>query len=138
MTRMFSFPPPDDTGEPARDARLGSLLRDIVGEAPMADVDWTALADRVGAAVRSQHAAPWWSHVERWQRRALPLALAAGLVGALALWSSALGSRGDVPALGGTPDFVTAVVSGTSSAEAALSYAGSLTSSVDLAAGVPE
>ncbi len=136
MTRMFSFPHPDDADEPSRDERLGALLREVVGTTPLDDVDWTALADRVGGAVRA-HGAPWWIHVERWQRRALPLALAAGLVGALAFWSSALASA-ESAALGGNADFVTAVLSGTSSAEAARSYAGSLTSTVELTAEVPE
>src|SRR5258705_11175283 len=102
MTRMFSFPHPDDADEPSRDERLGALLREVVGTTPLDDVDWTALADRVGGAVRA-HGAPWWIHVERRQRRALPLALAAGLVGALAVWSPALPSA-ESAALGGNRD----------------------------------
>jgi hypothetical protein len=133
---MYSFPEPGPAGEPARDERLGALLRNAVGEAPVADVDWTALAARVGAAVRAQQAAPWWSYAARWQRRMLPMALAAGLVGALALWHSTRDGRVD-PRLTGH-DLVTAVVAGTSSSDAALSYAGALTSTVDLATGVPE
>jgi hypothetical protein len=135
---MFSFPSSDQGDEPARDERLGALLRDVVGDTPVGDVDWTALADRVGAAVRSQQAAPWWSYVARWQRSAIPLALAAGLVGALALWSAAVAGGAELAPFSGTPDFVTAVVSGESSADAALSYAGSFTSAIDLAAGLPE
>jgi hypothetical protein len=135
---MFSFPDPDRAGEPPRDERLAALLREAVGETPMATVDWATLADRVGAALRGQQFAPWWSHVARWQRRALPLALAAGLVGGLALWNAARGSRGDAVPLSGGSDLVTAVVAGVSSADAALSYARSVTGSVDLTAGMPE
>ena len=136
MTRMFEFPEPGG-GEPARDERLGALLRAAVGEPPMTEVNWSALAERVGAAVRSHHFTPWWGHVARWQRRALPLALAAGLVGALALWHSSLGARDTAPAVG-SGELVTAVVSGTSSTDAAQSYAGWLTSTVELTSEVPE
>jgi hypothetical protein len=136
MTRMFDFPARDG-GEPARDARLGALLRDSVGETPMADVDWSALAERVGAAVRSQQPMPWWGHVERWRLRALPLALAAGLTGALALWSAKESARETAtPFYAG--DAITEVVSGTSSADAAGYYAGFVTNTVDVVAGVPE
>ncbi|HET7188239.1 MAG TPA: hypothetical protein VFI52_08795 [Gemmatimonadaceae bacterium] len=135
MTRVFHFPDPAG-GEPVRDERLGALLRDTVGEPPMADVDWTALADRIGAAVRMPRATPWWGHVERWQRRALPLAIAAGLVGALALWSAAGSSRSELVA--GNGDLVTAVVSGASSIDAADTYAGAVAGSADLVTGVPE
>jgi hypothetical protein len=137
MTRIYQFPSTGDAGEPERDERLGALLRDVVGDAPAGDVDWSALANRVGAAVRAHHAAPWWSYAERWQRRALPLALAAGLVGSVALWRSA-GGASEAAALSGSPDLVTAVVSGTSSADAAQFYAGSVTSTADFTAGVPE
>lgn len=135
MTRVFHFPDPAG-GEPPRDERLGALLREAVGVPPMADVDWTALADRIGAAVRMPRATPWWGHVERWQRRALPLAIAAGLVGALALWSAANGASAEI--VGGNGDLVTAVVSGTSSTDAATSYARVVAGSVDLVAGLPE
>ena len=135
MTRMFNFPEPDGGAEPARDERLGALLRDAVGEPTMSEGDWSALADRVTAAVRGRHAIPWWGHIGRWQLRAIPLALAAGLVGALALWSATAGV-GD--ATSASPDLVTAVVSGTSSADAALSYARSVTGTSDLVTDVPE
>lgn len=135
MTRVFNFPDPAG-GEPARDERLGALLRDTVGATPMADVDWTALADRIAAAVRMPRTTPWWGHVERWQRRALPLAIAAGLVGALALWSAASGSRSEL--IAGNGDLVTAVVSGASSTDAAVTYAGTVAGSADLVTGLPE
>jgi hypothetical protein len=136
MTRMFTFPDPNG-GEPARDERLGALLRDVVGEPPMADVDWSALAGRVSAAVRSQQAIPWWTHIGRWQRRALPLALAAGLVGALALWSGAAIARAEAAAYG-SGDLVTALLSGVPSEDAVTSYTRSITGSSELVSGVPE
>jgi hypothetical protein len=137
MTRMFIFPDPLDDAEPRRDERLGALLRDSVGELPMADVDWSALAERVGAAVRAQQAMPWWGHVERWQRRAVPLALAAGLIGALALWTDIVVARAEA-AVNPSGDMVSAVVSGASSAEAATSYVGSLTGWNELVPGAQE
>ena len=137
MTRMFTFPNSDGSGEPARDEQLGALLRDVVGVPPMADVDWSALAGRVSAAVRSQSATPWWGHVGRWQRRALPLALAAGLVGALALWSGAAIARVEAAAYG-SGDLVTALLAGASPDDAANTYTRSITGSGDAVAGVPE
>ena len=137
MTRMFSFPGPDD-GEPARDARLGVLLRSVVGDTPMPDVDWSALAARIGDAVRVPQVAPWWSHVERWQRRALPLALAAGLVGAVAFYGAVRNARAELAPAAGSIDLVSAVVSGGSSVDAARSYAGAVVSSLDAGLEVPE
>ena len=63
--------------EPRRDPRFSALLRDLMGPIPMRDVSWDALAGRVGAAIRARQT-PWWGYVERWQRRAIPLAVAAG------------------------------------------------------------
>jgi hypothetical protein len=136
MTRFFVFPG-SAGGEPARDERLGALMREVVGDLPMTELDWSALLDRVSAAARAQHAAPWWAHVERWQRRALPLALAAGLVGGLTLWNAAATARRDT-FTSATGDPVSAVVAGASSEDAATSYAGSVASSADLVSGVPE
>lgn len=130
MTRMYDFPSPDGGGEPARDARLGALLRTVCGEVPMGEVDWSALAGRVGAAVRAPRALSWWDQVEHWRRRALPLALAAGLVGALTFWQA---TRTEPQAMAYTgPDLVTSVVSGASPDEAALTFARSVTGTVEL------
>ena len=138
MTRMFEFPAPDSGDEPVRDERLGALLRETVGEPPIGDVDWSALANRVGSAVRSHHGAPWWIHVERWRRGAVPLAFAAGLVGALALWNAALGASSESVAYG-AGEAVSAVVAGASSDEVARSYAGFVTGSSELGSTeVPE
>lgn len=137
MTRMFDFPAPDDH-EPARDEQLGALLRETVGDPPTSVVDWNALAVRIGAAVREGQVAPWWSHVARWQRGAVPLALAAGLVGALALFGSGSVMNGDSGPASESLDLVSAVVSGTSSSDAALTYAGAVAGSPWLANGAPE
>ena len=137
MTRMFDFPAPDDH-EPARDERLGKLLRASVGEPPTSVVDWNALAARIGAAVRERQVAPWWSHVALWQRGAVPLALAAGLVGALALFGAGRAENGDSVPTSEPLDLVSAVVSGTSSSDAALTYAGVVAGSPWLANGAPE
>jgi hypothetical protein len=125
---------PDNTGEPARDERLGALLRQVVGEAPMAEVSWPQLAQRISDAVQAHQGAPWWSYAARWQRRAIPLALAAGIVGALAFWGTAT-SR---PAEASSMDLVSAVVTGTSTADAASSYARSVTGTLDLTRVLPE
>jgi hypothetical protein len=121
-------------GEPARDERLGALLRDALGDAPMAEVSWSQLAERINAAVHAQQAAPWWSYAERWQRRALPLALAAGIIGALAFWGTTTSRSADAS----TTDLVSAVVTGTSPADAASSFAHSVTGAMDLNGAVPE
>src|SRR5258705_9754824 len=88
----------------------------------MADVRWQKLAQRIAAAVHA-YQAPWWSYAERWQRRVLPLALAAGLVGALAFWGTAASRSPDAS----TTDLVSAVATGASPAGAASSYARSVT-----------
>jgi hypothetical protein len=127
-----------DAGEPARDARLAALLRDVVGDPSVIDVDWHALSGRIAAAIRMPHTAPWWSYVERWQRRALPLALAAGLAGALAFWGTTSSQRAEGSA-NGTTDLVSAVATGTAPADAATSFARSITNTDDLVVdGAPE
>ena len=120
--------------EPARDARLGALLRDVVGEAPMSEVRWSQLAERIATAVHAHQGAPWWSYAERWQRRALPLALAAGILGALAFWGTTSARPADASAV----DLVSAVASGTSPADAASTFAHSVTASMDVNGAVQE
>ncbi|MDQ6635095.1 MAG: hypothetical protein M3Z10_10120 [Gemmatimonadota bacterium] len=120
--------------EPARDARLGALLRDAVGDPPMSEVSWPKLAQRIATAVHAHQGAPWWSYVERWQRRALPLALAAGILGALAFW----GTTSARPADASTIDLVSAVASGTSPADAASTFAHSVTGAMDVNGAVQE
>ena len=122
--------------EPAHDPRLGALLRDVIGDTPHAAVQWSVLAERIGNRVAAQMAAPWWSYATRWERRVIPLALAAGLTAVIALWSTtASASATQVTSASGV---ATSVLSGTPEEDAALVFARSITSSVDLTAGVPE
>lgn len=120
--------------EPARDARLGALLSQVVGASPAGDVDWPALADRIATA-RARQRMAWWSYAARWERRAVPVAIAAGLAGVIALWglgTPSLQRPETVVAM--TADPVAALVGGTTPADAARSYAGSLSTGDDLAA----
>jgi hypothetical protein len=119
--------------EPARDERLGALLAEVAGAPPFADVDWTALAQRIATARVRQRTA-WWSYAARWERRAVPVALAAGLAGVLALWGLGMptASRASTFAMGADP--VAAMVEGTPAADAAHSYAGAFTTAEDLSA----
>lgn len=125
MTDLHSFRgarvPPD---EPRRDPRLAALLRTLMGEIPMREVNWDALAGRVGAAIRARQT-PWWSYLERWQRRTLPLALAAGAFGASVLVHSWLTHP---EALTSAPDMVSAVVAGAPAEDAATTFAHTVTS----------
>ncbi|MDB4879621.1 MAG: hypothetical protein JWL60_1067 [Gemmatimonadetes bacterium] len=113
--------------EPARDGALRAALGDVVGAPPVHEVDWDALAARIASA-RARHGAAWWSHVARWERRALPVALAAGLAGVLALWGLGMpGARAAAVVAALPADAVTMVVDGGSAADAAQSLAQSLT-----------
>lgn len=117
--------------EPARDPAIRAALVGAVGVTPEHEVDWDALAERI-AVGRARHLADWWSHVAGWERRALPVALAAGLVGALALWGLGMPASRTGAALAPS-DAVTALFDGVPMADAALSYAQSLTAVDDLA-----
>jgi len=117
--------------EPARDDAIRRALVGVVGVPPEHEVGWDALAVRI-AAGRARHGADWWSHVARWERRALPVALAAGLAGALALWGLGTPASRTLAALG-PADAVTALLDGVPMADAARSYAHSLTAVDELA-----
>ena len=122
--------------EPAHDEKLGAMMRDIVGDTPHHAVRWSALAERIGERVREQMATPWWSYATRWERRAIPLALVAGLTAAIALWMTAASSTGlHFTTASGVN---TAVLSGIPAEDAASQFAHSITNAVDLTAGVPE
>ena len=124
--------PPHD--EPRRDARFSTLLRDLMGPIPMGEVNWDALAGRVGAAIRARQT-PWWGYVERWQRRTVPLALAAGLLGATVLVHSWLTHP---EALTSAPDMVSAVVAGAPAEDAATAFSHSVTTAAAYAADLLE
>lgn len=122
------------TDEPRRDPRLSALLRSLMGPIPMGEVNWDALAGRVGAAIRARQT-PWWSYVERWQRRTIPLALAAGLLGATVLIHSWLTHP---EALISAPDMVSAVVAGAPAEDAATAFSHSVTSAAAYAVDLLE
>lgn len=121
--------------EPAHDAQLGALLREVIGGTPGSVVNWTRLAERIGERVGRQAAAPWWSYAMQWERRVIPLALAAGIAAVASLWTTASGSTVLITSASA---LATAVASGTPVDDAASQFARSITNSVDFAAGVPE
>lgn len=121
--------------EPAPDPRLAALLRDAVGDAPDHAVDWPALAARIASRVSAQATAPWWSYAAKWERRMIPLALTAGIVAAVTLWSTT--ATAATPPLSAA-SFTTDVASGAPADDAASQFARTLTNTVDLATGVPE
>ena len=122
--------------EPAPDPALGALLRDIVGDSPDHAVDWTSLATRIASRVGGQASAPWWSYAAQWERRMIPLALAAGMMAAAALWSTTTTQA--TTSLASASSFTTEVASGAPPDDAASQFARSITNTVDLGAGVPE
>jgi len=122
------------TDEPRRDPRLSALLRGLMGPIPMNDVNWDALASRVGAAIRARHT-PWWGYVEHWQRRAIPLAAAAGLLSATLLVHSWVTHP---EALISAPDMVSAVVAGAPAEDAATAFSHSVTSAAAYAVDLLE
>lgn len=71
----------------------------------------------------------------QWERRVIPLALAAGIAAVASLWTTASGSTVLITSASA---LATAVASGTPVDDAASQFARSITNSVDFAAGVPE
>ena len=128
---------PFDPAEPSRDEALAAVLRQATGDVPVGAVDWDALASRISRALPARAATAWWSYAERWERRMLPLALAASLVGAFALWTSTEPSAVAVSSAG-TSDYVADVAQGAPAAEAARSFARTLTADMNLVETVPE
>jgi hypothetical protein len=122
--------------EPAHDPALGALLRSVVSDAPMESVDWTRLAARIGERVGVQANGPWWSYAARWERRVIPVFIAAGIAAAAVLFSTAA-SASEVARTTASA-MTTEVASGTPAEDAAVLFARSITSTVDLTAGVPE
>ncbi len=119
--------------ELAPDPQLAALLHDVVGDAPVHAVDWPALAARIASRASAQ--APWWSYAAKWERRMIPLALAAGVVAAITLWSTTAAAA--APLLSAA-SFTTEVAGGAPADDAASQFARTLTNTVDLATGIPE
>ena len=122
--------------EPAHDPELGALLRAALGDAPMESVNWTRLAARIGERVAAQVATPWWSYAARWERRVIPIAIAAGIAAAAALFSTTA-SASEVQRTSASA-LATEVANGTPPEDAAALFARSITSTVEFSAGVPE
>ncbi len=115
--------------EPRRDATLGALLRTATGDVPADAVDWNALAQRISRRA-SNVATPWWGYAARWERLAIPLAVAAGLAGAVALWNAESAGTASTPA-----DVFSVVLSGVPASDAASQIAQSMTAADDASAG---
>lgn len=115
--------------EPRRDAKLGALLRTAVGDVPSDAVDWNALAQRIGNRAVIV-ATPWWGYAARWERLAIPLALAAGIAGAAALWNTESSAR----AVAAQADVMSVVLSDTPASDAALQIARTMTAVDDATA----
>ncbi|MEO8562834.1 MAG: hypothetical protein ABI601_12205 [bacterium] len=124
---------PFDPAEPTRDEALAALLRRATGDVPVRAVDWDALALRISRSIPARSAGTWWSYAARWERRMLPLALAASLVGAIALWNSGDPTASTVVAQASSLDAVTEFVQGAPAEDAALTFARSITSEMTIA-----
>ncbi|HTK48246.1 MAG TPA: hypothetical protein VL328_09740 [Gemmatimonadaceae bacterium] len=123
--------------EPRRDEALGALLRQALGDVPDGAVDWEALAARITRALPSRASTAWWSYADRWSRRMLPIALAASLAGAFALWR-AEEPAAQIVAQVGAADVVAEMVQGAPIEDAARTFARSVTSEVNLAELAPQ
>lgn len=121
---------PDD---PPRDEELAALLRRTLGDVPAGTVDWDALAARITRALPQRTSIAWWSYTERWSRRIIPIALAAGLVGAVMLWNADDASA-VVVAQAAPADLVADVVQGAPAEDAARTFSRTMTSDYVLTA----
>jgi hypothetical protein len=127
---------PFAAGDPPRDEELAALLRRAVGDVPAGAVDWDALASRITRALPPRQSLPWWSYTERWSRRIIPIALAAGLVGAVTLWNADDASA--VVVAQSAPDVVAEFVQGAPAEDAALTFARTMTVDMSLVGPEPE
>jgi hypothetical protein len=119
--------------DPPRDEALGALLRQAEGDVPLHAVDWDALAARIARSLPGRATITWWSYADRWSRRMLPLAFAASLLGAVALWQA--GELSSVTAASAAvTDVVADVVQGAPVDDAARSFARTVTADVTLLA----
>ena len=129
---------PFDPTEPTRDEALAAVLRQATGDVPMGSVDWDALASRISRALPARATTTWWSYAERWERRMLPLALAASLLGALALWTSSVEPAAAMVAQVDASELVTDVAQGAAAEEVATSFARTITAEASFDEAVPE
>jgi hypothetical protein len=118
--------------DPPRDEALAALLRQVEGDVPLRAVDWDALASRIARSLPGRASITWWSYAERWSQRLLPIALAASLLGAVALWEA--GELSSVASASAVTDAVADVVRGAPVEDAARSFARTVTADVTLLA----
>jgi hypothetical protein len=123
---------PFNPAEPPRDEALAAMLRQATGDVPVGAVNWDALASRISRALPGRASTAWWSYAQLWERRMLPLAFAASLVGAIALWTSAEPASAAVVPVG-VYEIVADVAQGAPAAEAARTVAGTLTADMNVA-----
>jgi hypothetical protein len=119
--------------DPPRDEALAALLRQVEGDVPVRAVDWDALASRIARSLPGRATISWWSYADRWSQRMLPIALAASLIGAVALWQAGELSSVSTASAAGT-DVVADVVQGAPVEDAARSFARTVTADVTLLA----
>ena len=119
--------------DPPRDEALAALLRQAQGDVPVHAVDWDALASRIARSLPGRASLTWWSYAERWSQRLLPIAFAASLLGAVALWQAA-----ELPSVAtasaAVTDVVAEVVQGAPVEDAARSFARTVTADVTMLA----
>jgi len=118
--------------DPPRDEALAALLRQAEGDVPVHAVDWDALASHIARSLPGRAGITWWSYAERWSQRMLPIALAASLIGAVALWQA--GELSSVSAASAATDAVADVVQGAPVEDAARSFARTVTADVTILA----
>jgi len=118
--------------DPPRDKALGALLREQMGSVPVDEVDWGALAQGISARIAAHVASPWWTYTSRWERRLIPIALAAGLAAAAVLMKLESNASTFVSAA----SVSNAVISGTPVEDAAFQFAHSVTSVADISTAV--
>lgn len=126
---------PFAAGDPPRDEELAALLRRAVGDVP-AGMDWDALASRITRALPPRQSLTWWSYTERWSRRIIPIALAAGLVGAVTLWNA--GDASAVVVAQSPPDVIAEFVQGAPAEDAAVTFARTMTADMSIVGPEPE
>jgi hypothetical protein len=113
----------DDVDGFVPDRRLAAALRELTGDAPVGEVDWTALHGRIVASAAAPLSArrarrarrPWWQFEAGWARTAVPLGVAASLAAVLLVGRASAVGNGSA-----TPPLVAAIPPGESSAASTL------------------